>query len=107
MAVDYREQMIVCRSLEGGNCTGDGLPDQTVFAAGADDRYLVIARHPSVFAEPMNKAVTEYYFAERSANEGDPRSRPKLYGPYDKAEFDEAAQRLGLPAFSIVFDDLK
>lgn len=55
----------------------------------------------------MNKAVTEYYFAERSANEGDPRSRPKLYGPYDKAEFDEAAQRLGLPAFSIVFDDLK
>lgn len=107
VAVDSREQMVVCRALEGGNCAGDGLPGPTVFAAGGDDRYLVIARHPTDFAEPVNKAITEYYYAERSANEGEQRSRPTVHGPLDKAQFDAEARRLGLPGFSIVFKDLE
>lgn len=107
VAVDEREQMIVCRSLEGGDCVGDGLPGRTVFAAGSDDRYLVIARHPSAFGEPLNKAVTEYYVVERSPDEADLRSRPEVLGPFDQAEFDERVRQLSLPAFTIVFDDLR
>lgn len=107
VAVDAREDMGVCRSLEGGNCSGDGLPDRTVFAAGANDRYLVIARHPSVFGEPLNKAVTEYYVVERSADESQPGSRPTVQGPFDQPEFDEKARELALPGFTIVFDDLR
>lgn len=99
--------MVVCRSLEGGDCVGDGLPGRTVFAAGADDRYLVIARHPSTFGEPLNRSVTEYYVVERSANEADPRSRPTVLGPYDRPAFEEKARELSLPEFSIVFDDLR
>ncbi len=107
VAVDTREDMTVCRSLEGGDCLGDGLPGRTVFAAGANDRYLVIARHPSVFGEPMNKAVTEYYVVERSPDEADPASRPEVFGPFDQAEFDARVRELSLPEFTIVFDDLR
>ena len=107
VAVDARDDMMLCRGLEGGGCVGDGLPGPTVFAAGGDDRYLVIARHPTDFAEPTNRAVTEYYYAARSADEGDLGSRPKVHGPFDEAEFDEESRRLGLPGFSVVFEDLK
>jgi hypothetical protein len=107
VAVDEREQMIVCRSLEGGDCVGDGLPGRTVFAAGADERYLVIARHPSVFAEPLNRSVTEYYVVERSPDEADLRSRPEVLGPFDQEEFEERVRQLSLPEFTIVFDDLR
>lgn len=107
VAVDTREDMTVCRSLEGGDCLGDGLPGRTVFAAGADDRHLVIARHPSVFGKPMNKAVTEYYVVERSPDEADPASRPEVFGPFDQAEFDARVRELSLPEFTIVFDDLR
>lgn len=107
VAVDTRDDMIVCRSLESGDRVGDGLPGRTVFAAGADDRYLVIARHPSAFGEPLNKAVTEYYVVERRPDEADPGSRPEVFGPFDQAEFDERVRQLSLPEFTIVFDDLR
>lgn len=107
VAVDDREDMVVCRGMESGSCAGDGLPGPTVFAAGADRRYLVIARHPTTFPEPMDKAHTEYFYAERSANEGDQRSRPVVHGPFDKAQFELEVRRLSLPEFSVVFEDLK
>lgn len=107
VAVDGREEMALCRSLEGGDCLGHGLPGRTVFAAGADDRYVVIARHPSAFGEPLNKAVTEYYVVERSPDEADLRFRPEVLGPFDQAEFDERVSQLSLPEFTIVFDDLR
>ena len=107
VAVDDREDVVLCRGLEGGNCAGDGLPGPTIFAAGGDDRFLVMARHPTKFPEPMNRAVAEYYYAERSADEGEPGSRPTVHGPFDEAGFDEETRRLGLPGFSVVFEDLK
>lgn len=107
VAVDDREDMVLCRGLESGSCAGDGLPGPTVFAAGASSRYLVIARHPTHFPDPMNKAQTEYFYAERGTNEGRPGSRPVVHGPFDKAAFESETQRLGLPEFSVVFEDLK
>jgi len=107
VAVDTREDMALCRSLEGGDCLGHGLPGRTVFAAGADERYLVIARHPSAFGEPLNKAVTEYYVVERSPDEADLRFRPEVLGPFDQAEFDARVRQLSLPGFTIGFDDLR
>ncbi|MGZ6016133.1 MAG: hypothetical protein ACXWKM_10350, partial [Phenylobacterium sp.] len=45
VAVDIPEDMEACRRLPGNShdCVADGLPGPTVFAAGADRRFLVIA----------------------------------------------------------------
>ena len=107
VAVDAREDMIVCRGLANGDCVGDGLPGATVFAAGGSERYLVIARHPSTFPHPPDRTVTEYYFAERNADEGQPGARPTVHGPFEQAEFEAQRRRLDLPPFTVVFEDLK
>jgi len=107
VAVDSREDMMLCRGLGKSDCMGDGLPGPTIFAAGADARYLVIGRHPTKFGEPLNRADTEYYYAERSADEADLGSRPTVHGPFDRTQFDAEAGRLALPEFSVVFEDLK
>lgn len=107
VAVDVREDMIVCRGLASGDCVGDGLPGATVFAAGGNERYLVIARHPREFPQPADRTVTEYYFAERSADEGQPGARPTVHGPFDRTAFAAQRRRLGLPSFTVLFEDLK
>ncbi|MDI6624497.1 MAG: hypothetical protein QME55_07190 [Brevundimonas sp.] len=107
VAVVARDQMIVCRSLEGGGCSGDGLPDQTVFAAGADERFIVIARHPSGPFEVRQPGVTEYYFWKRDPDEAQSRFRPDVRGPYDGVAFEREKARLVLPSFSVIFEDLQ
>jgi len=107
VAVDVREQMVLCRALEGGNCAGDNLPEPTIFAAGGDDRFVVLARHPTAVGERMNRGVAEFYYLERSASETDPRFRAEVLGPFDRDQFEAEKRRLGLPAFSVVFEDLE
>ncbi|WP_337186822.1 hypothetical protein [Phenylobacterium sp.] len=102
VAVDVLEQAMVCRSLTGGNCSGDGLPGPTVFAAGADDRYLVMARHPAGYPAGyggIDRSVTEYFYVTR--HRGDPPvGVGDVVGPLTRSEFEAEAQRLRLPPFS-------
>src|SRR3954452_545568 len=69
VAVDEMEQMSLCRELEGGSCSGDGLPDQTIFAAGASDRFIALARHPREWPNPADRSTTEYYYLLRTSTE--------------------------------------
>ena len=106
VAVDTMEQMVICRSSPdgGGDCIGDGLPSETVFAAGANQRYLVAARHAP--DDPFRRA--EFYYVIRTPDEaerGVPRSN--VVGPLTELEFDRARARLGLPEFSRTFDELR
>lgn len=97
VAIDVLEDARVCRSLPGGDCIGDGLPGPAVFAAGADDRHLVMARHPR--GRGIDRSVTEYFYVTR--HRGDPPvSAGDVVGPLTRSEFDAEAQRLRLPAFS-------
>ena len=107
VAVDSRDQMIVCLSLEGGSCAGDGLPDQTVFAAGADERFIVIARHPTGPFDVRQPGIVEYYFWKRDPDEAQSGFRPDVRGPYDADAFEQEKARLMLPAFSVTFEDLQ
>jgi hypothetical protein len=63
-AVDSRDQMMVCRRLEGfdGSCVGDMLGGETVFAAGIDAKYVVYALHPREWPAAPDRTVSEYYY---------------------------------------------
>jgi hypothetical protein len=85
-------------------CAIDGLPEATVFAAGGDKAYIVVARHPA-----NDRRITEYfYFAripkERSGRGQDPE---KIIGPLTEAQFAVAKRRLQLPEFSVRLRDLE
>ena len=109
VAVDIDEDMALCRSVgTTGDCVGDGLPDATIFQAGVNTKYVVVARHPRHrWTEAADRSVTEYYFVVRSPDEADPRTRLTIVGPMDKLQYDRESQRLGLPEFTKVFDHLK
>lgn len=100
--------MSLCRSNgTRGDCVGDGLPEPTVFQAGANDHYIVFARHPYKWGERPDRAVTEFYYIERKPNEWDVAVRVSVSGPFNESEYQEEKRRLQLPEFSKVFADLK
>jgi hypothetical protein len=108
LAVDTMEDMILCRAVDdGGSCGGDGLPDQTIFAAGADDRYIVLARHPRHWPDPANRAISEFYYVVRAADEATRGPEGHVHGPFDSTQFASEVQRLHLPGFSKVLEELR
>lgn len=95
IAIDTPETAILCRQVSPTSCSGDRLPDQMVFAAGARDRYIVLARHPGSFDKPPDRSRTEYYYLIRAADES-----VTVHGPFDKKGFGIEKLRLGLPDFT-------
>lgn len=107
LAIDSSANMIICRSTPGGGCVGEYLPRPTVFAAGANAKYVVIARHPAdANGQNTNRAVTEYYFVVRRPAD-DFQRQEDVTGPLTRAEFDAATKRLNLPGFSRVYRGLE
>jgi hypothetical protein len=106
-ATDTMEDMILCRSIEGSACVGDGLPGATIFAAGADERFIVLARHPSEWPDPPNRQVTEYYYIIRQPDETERGPYGHVRGPFDADQFGTESRRLRLPTFSRVFEELQ
>jgi hypothetical protein len=99
--------MALCRSIgTKGDCVGDGLPEPTIFQAGINANYIVVARHPR-WTTPANRSISEFYYVIRTSNEWDLAKRVSVIGPLDELEFNEEKKKLRLPEFSIVFDDLK
>jgi hypothetical protein len=96
VAVDIDRDMAICWSLPGGGCVGDGLPGPTVFAAGFNDDYLVAAAYPD-----------RYYYVVRSPGDSRFPTEDEIVGPLTPAQFEQEKQRLNLPEFSRVFENLK
>lgn len=97
--------MVLCIDL-GDACLGDNLPEPIVFAAGANRRYVVLARHPRC-GYGINKDVTEYYYIIRTPAEGGGIDAANVKGPYALDRFNKKKRRLGLPDFSVELRDLK
>jgi hypothetical protein len=108
VAVDISEDMSLCRSVgRDGDCVGDGLPGPTVFQAGWNSQYIVVARHPRHGKKAADRSVTEFYYVARQANDGDPRTAVSVRGPFNESDYLQEKTRLQLPEFSKVFADLK
>ena len=107
--LETRDQMALYRCPKGPNdgCAIDGLPDATVFAAGADKMYIVVARHPRV-GGATNRQVTEYFYFARipQEREGWGFNPEKIVGPLTQVQFDADKSRLHLPEFSVHLRDL-
>jgi hypothetical protein len=108
VAVDVPEDMLLCRSVgTKGDCLGDGLPGATVFQAGWNTEYVVVARHPRRWPEAPNRSISEFYYIVRQANEWDAVSPVSVNGPFNELEYQQEKRRLQLPEFSKVFGDFK
>ena len=87
-----------CPDRPGTGCAIDGLPGPRVVAAGADDRFVVVAQRPIEDAGPTRY----YYFARvpREASGWGPNPE-RIVGPLDEAAFAAATARLRLPALNV------
>jgi hypothetical protein len=108
VAIDASEDMSLCRSIDTqGGCVGDGLPDATVFQAGWNSKYIVVARHPRIWPQRSDRTISEFYYVVRQPNEMDPLTRVSVIGPLNAFEYQREKEKLQLPDFSRVFNDLK
>jgi len=103
------EDMMLCRSFgTEGDCVGDGLPGPTVFQAGWNTEYIVVACHPRRWSlERADRSITEFYYVVRQADEWNAVRPVRVIGPLNEGEYQQEKRRLGLPEFSRVFTDLK
>jgi hypothetical protein len=106
VAIDESTNMQLCLRKEAW-CEGDGLPAAAIFAAGGDDRYVVIADHPHRPPDDLgsvDRSVVEYYYIERAR---DDRLHGMVTGPLTQPDFELARARLHLPPFTISIDELR
>jgi hypothetical protein len=108
VAVDVPEDMMLCRPVgTKGDCLGDGLPGETVFQAGSNSEYIVVARHPRRRPEAPNRSISEFYYIVRQADEWNAARPVSVIGPFNELEYQQEKRRLQLPEFRRVFVDLK
>jgi len=104
IAIDTRGQMSL---IDTSDKVWEGV-GPTVFSIGADDKFIVLAQHPSTnaFGE-FNRSVTHYFIVDRTRGSSPADREKKLRGPLSKEEFDRLSTTLSLPKFSKTFNDLK
>jgi hypothetical protein len=108
VAVDSPEDMILCRSIgTEGACLGDTLPGPTVFQAGWNSNYIVVARHPRRWPAAADRSISEFYYIVRQAEDRDATRPVSVMGPFNELAYEQEKRRLQLPAFTKVFRYLK
>ena len=106
MEVDTPGQMNLAFDNRGGISLG--LVGPTVFAVGADDRYIVVKQHPAKdgFGH-YDASVTNYFYIERTDSPDFRERQRRVVGPLSEQDFHERAAALKLPSFQKVFRDLQ
>ena len=95
IAIDTESQMCLIHEDSPVALVG-----QTVFAVGADSRYIVLKQHPPCGEWGMDYdwTITNYFIVGRDK---------RVQGPLNKREFDALSVSLSLPPFTTVFKDLE
>jgi hypothetical protein len=106
MEVDTPGQMNL--AFDGGRRNTLGLVGPTVFAVGADDRYIVVKQHPATdgFGH-YDQSVTKYFYIERTTSPDFRERQSRVTGPLSEREFQQRAAKLQLPSFQKIFRDLQ
>lgn len=108
VATDTMDDMVLCWSDGSDLC--EGIVQDKVIAAGANERFVVVAREVNLepFGEPPRYARDlEYYYVVRTRDEAfrSPLSN-NLIGPLTKSRFAQSKRKLNLPDFSREFEKL-
>jgi hypothetical protein len=105
IAVDVKGQMTLSIDLHNGGAIG--IVGPTVFALGADDRYIVVKQHPAKdhFGH-FDRGVTNYFIATRVAA-SEAEQEKAVQGPLSQAEFNRLQAADRLPPFTKIFSDLE
>jgi len=108
LAIDTVSQMSLCWSVSGGGCVSDGLPEDTVVAAGYNDQYVVAALDVGS-GPPASKNATRFYYVVRAfedQNKDTGLPYKGIRGPLTRDEYANVKSRLHLPEFSWHYEDL-
>ncbi len=100
IAVDVLEQMSVDRTLDSGSAVGR--INETVFAVGWDQRYIVAKQHPD-----NDRTVTNYYYLEMAKDSPFADPGASVTGPLAEAAFTQCKTELKLPEFTRTFKELQ
>lgn len=96
IAIDTLGQMSL---IDTSDRSWDGI-GPTVFSIGSDDRFIVVAQHPSTDAfGGFDRTVTRYFIVRRTTRD--------IKGPLGKEEFNRLAESQSLPKFTKTFEGLK
>ena len=97
IAIDVMEQMSVSKFRNGNG--GVAVINQTGFAVGFNDEFLIAKQHPN--RGKIDRSVTNFYILRVTDGE--------LFGPYTESEYRKVRQWLRLPEslqFTRVFERL-
>jgi hypothetical protein len=93
IAVDVSSQMSICYELGGGDAIGR--INETVFAYGQNERYIVAKQHPN-----GNIGITNYFYLDMTKDNKYADPSESVSGPLTEKEFDKVAKELNLPDFN-------
>lgn len=80
----------------------------TVYAIGANKKYLVVKQHPvTEGGRSYNRAITNFYIVKRTGSSELEKRQKGVRGPLTQEEFEKLAVTLPLPAFSKTFRELE
>lgn len=100
IAVDIDSQMSISYDLGGRSAIGR--IDETVFAFGFDQRFIVAKQHPN-----GDRSITNYFYLDMAKDSEFAEPSDSVTGPLNLEEFEKAAKRLNLPNFSHTIESLK
>jgi hypothetical protein len=95
MAMDTRDQMSIW-------CGKWGRVDETVFAVGFDNRYIVAKQHPK-----GDRSLTNYFYIDMAADSPDEPRAKHVTGPLSEPAFLGRKKQLGLPPFTRIIPSLQ
>ena len=100
IAVDVDNQMSISYDL--GDESAVGRINETVFAFGFDERFIVAKQHPN-----GDRSVTNFFYLDmtKDSNYADPTD--SVTGPLTEKEFESEAKLLNLPKFSRILTALE
>lgn len=79
----------------------------TVYAVGADYRFVVAKQHPGDGFGDFDSTITNYFIIDRTVPvEEQARQHKGIRGPLSRREFDRLARQLSLPTFTKRFHSL-
>jgi len=109
IAVDIREDCALSYHEPSDASNYGTVIEATVFAAGYNDKYMIVKQHPRTFPNQPDKKITNYYILPLK-KEMNWRTKNGLIGPLTQEEFTEKRKELNISdslTFTKVIEELE